>query len=416
MASNDDIKPFKVAVPDAAIKLLKDKLAVATWPDESDFSDNWAYGSPLSDVKRLAKRWADGFDWRKQEARINEMPQFTTKVDVDGFGELNIHFVHKRSSQPGAIPLLFSHGWPGSFLEIEKMLPLLTEPEHGGQQAFHVVAPSLPNFGFSDRVAKPGFSPVQYAEAMHKVMLKLGYDRYANQGGDWGFIVVRLMAKLYPEHCLATHINFARVKADAQGVKPPQRLDPALRDQELTAEERKGLEQSAWFLQEGRGYNVLQSTKPSTLGFALRDSPVALLAWIYEKLVTWTDGYPWADDEALTWVSVYQFSTAGPHSASNIYYENTHAHQDVILPAAEYVGGVPMGVSIFPRDLIVPPDAWARTLGDVAFFRRHPDGGHFAAHERPEALAQDLRDMFAAGGKLDDVVKRLSGRRLPSCL
>ncbi|KAI9149992.1 microsomal epoxide hydrolase [Paramyrothecium foliicola] len=403
MATSAGIKPYKVSVPDAAIKLLKDKLAVTTWPDETEFSDDWAYGSPLSDVKRLAKYWADGFDWRKQEAKMNEMPQFETKIPVDGFGELNIHFVHKPSPRPGAIPLCFSHGWPGSFLEIEKILPLLTEPEEG--QAFHVVAPSLPNFGFSDRVSKPGFSPVQHAETLHKLMLKLGYNQYVNQGGDWGFIIVRLMAAKYPEHCLATHINFARVLKEPSALKAPLQFAQD-KLQGYTDQERAGLERSEWFDKEGKGYNLLQSTKPSTLGFALRDSPVALLAWIYEKLVTWTDSYPWTDDEVLTWISVYQFSVAGPQHSSYIYYENTHAHQDVILGAAAHVPNVPMGYSIFPQDLVVPPTSWARTLGNIVFERRHADGGHFASHERPQKLAEDLREMFRAGGKLDDIVKK----------
>ena len=197
MAANAEIKPYKVSVPDSAIKLLKDKIAITTWPDELEFSDDWAFGAPLSEVKRLAEYWRNGFDWRKQEAEINELPQFETKVPVDGYGELNIHFVHKRSSRPDAIPLLFSHGCkhllpislmitsftntysgPGSFLEIVKILPLLTEPKEG--QAFHVVAPSLPNFGFSDRVSKPGFSPLKHAETLHKLMLKLGYNQYGS--------------------------------------------------------------------------------------------------------------------------------------------------------------------------------------------------------------------------------------------
>jgi pimeloyl-ACP methyl ester carboxylesterase len=406
-----DIKPYKVSVPDDAIKHLKDKLAVTTWPDETEFSHDWPYGAPLRDVKRLAEYWSNGFDWRKQEAEMNKMPQFETKIPVDGFGELNIHFVHKRSSRPDAIPLMFSHGWPGSFLEVEKILPFLTEPQEG--QAFHVVAPSLPNFGFSDRVSKPGFSPVKHAETLHKLMLKLGYNKYVNQGGDWGFTIVRIMGHLYPESCLATHINFARISE-----APPTLKNPVASAQDAlslyTEEEKTGLERSRWFLTESSGYNKQQSTKPSTLAFALRDSPVALLAWIYEKLHDWTDSYPWTDDEILTWVSVYQFSTAGPQASLYIYYENAHADQDIIHSAVANVPNVPLGYSIFPMDLVVPPTSWARSLGPVVFERRHADGGHFAAHERPEKLAGDLCEMFQKGGKLDDVVGKCQGQGSPS--
>ena len=214
------------------------------------------------------------------------------------------------------------------------------------------------------------------------------------------------MGALYPESCLATHINFARVGKPPSVLKSPvASAQDAL--QAYTDEEKAGVERSEWFIKEGAGYNQLQSTKPSTLAFALRDSPVALLAWIYEKLHDWTDSYPWTDDEILTWISVYQFSTAGPQASVYIYYENMHSHQDIIPRVAASVPNVPLGYSIFPKDLVVPPTSWARTLGPVVFEKRHADGGHFAAHERPEKLAEDLREMFKKGGKLDDILNKL---------
>ncbi|XP_044717720.1 alpha/beta hydrolase fold domain-containing protein [Hirsutella rhossiliensis] len=386
---SSQVEPFRIEVPDSAIQRLKEKLAASTFADEVDFSDDWNYGAPLADVKRLAAYWRQGFDWRAHEAKLNELPQFQTRVAVEGFGELNIYLVHKRSSQPGSIPLLFCHGWPGSFVEVNKILPLLTEADQG--PSFHVVAPSLPNFGFSDGVIKRGFGIPQYAETLHKVMLKLGYDKYVTQGGDWGFIVTRLMAVQYPEHCLATHVNF-------HAIEPYSEL------------EKKGLERSAWFRKEGYGYNVEQSTKPSTLGFGMADSPVALLAWIYEKLHDWTDDYPWTDDEVLAWISIYQFSTAGPAASLRIYYESRHAEMDRVARGVEYVPRVLLGYSVFPRDVVVVPKTWARTLGPVVFERFHKEGGHFASHERPDQLVADLRDMFGARGGAGEVARVFSAK------
>ncbi|KAK4233150.1 Alpha/Beta hydrolase protein [Achaetomium macrosporum] len=387
-------RPFKINVPDSAIKSLKDKLGLTTWPDEVDFSNDWNYGAPLADIKRLAIYWKDGFDWRAHERKLNQLPQFTTTINVDGFGGLQVHFLHGKSPNPSSIPLLFCHGWPGSFLEVVKILPLLTNPTDSSQPAFHVVAPSLPNFGFSSAPKKPGFTIQHYAEVCHKLMQQLGYHRYATQGGDWGYAVTRMMGLLYPQHCLASHLNFVRVHSP-----PSFRSNPLLYIQHsvssYTKAEKAGLERTKWFMEQGFGYNLEQSTKPSTLGFALADSPVALLAWIYEKLHDWTDAYPWTDDEVLEWVSVYQFSTAGPAASVRIYYENMHTNADFTKKIHGWVPDVKLGLSYFPKDLVVPPRTWGRALGPVVYEKVHPDGGHFAAHERPEELVRDLREMFA---------------------
>ncbi|PHH90057.1 hypothetical protein CDD83_4629 [Cordyceps sp. RAO-2017] len=401
------VRRFQIDVPDAAIQRLKDKLALASFPDEVGFSNDWAYGAPLATVKRLAARWRDGFDWRQHEAHLNKMPHFRAEVPVDGFGALDVHFVHQRSSRPGSIPLLFCHGWPGSFVEVAKLLPLLTEPGQG--PSFHVVAPSLPNFGFSDGVSKPGFSIPQYAETLHKVMLTLGYDKYVTQGGDWGFVITRLMGIQYPDHCLASHINFVPIRqAPAFSTSPLLYLQHTL--QPYSEPEKQGLERTSWFMTEGYGYNVEQSTRPSTIGFALADSPVALLAWIYEKLHDWTDDYPWTDDEILAWVSIYQFSTAGPAASVRIYYESKHSQVDRVLKGYQYVPRVLLGYSIFPRDVVVSPETWARAMGPVVFGRRHQSGGHFAAFERPGELADDLRAMFGNGGGAGEVARVFSMR------
>ncbi|KAH7304708.1 Alpha/Beta hydrolase protein [Stachybotrys elegans] len=390
-----DIHPFQLHVPDEALVKLKEKLALATYFDEVDFSDDWGYGVPQSDLKRLVNYWRDGFDWRAQEAKINTLPQYTTTVEIDGFGPFEIHFVYEKSKQPNSIPLLFSHGWPGSFLEVEKILKPLTAPKSG--PSFHVVAPSLPNFGPSQGASKPGFGAAQYAEAMHKVMLNLGYDRYVTQGGDWGFKITRTMGFLYPDHCLASHLNMVLARRPAFTTAPLQYLMDRLLPK--TAGEKLGLQRSKWFNRDGMGYNNLMSTKPSTIGAALADSPVALLAWIYEKLHDWTDNYPWTDDEILTWVSIYQFSRAGPAANARIYFEIQSPSRKAPAPnTLDYNPKTKLGLSIFPQDIVMPPKLWGRTLGPVVFENRHADGGHFAAHERPELLVADLQAMFKENG------------------
>ncbi|KAK2599105.1 hypothetical protein QQS21_005446 [Conoideocrella luteorostrata] len=397
-----EITPFKIAVPESAISALKSKLAQAEFPDEVDFSNDWNYGAARRDVKRLAKYWEEKYDWRSKEVELNKLPHFMTKIPMDGFGELDIHFIHERSHQANSIPLLFCHGWPGSFLEVTKILPLLTKPRDG--QSFHVVAPSLPNFGFSSQVRQPGFGIAQYAECMHKIMLRLGYEKYVTQGGDWGFFITRLMGLNYPQHCLASHINFPCVRP------PPQKslwygLQYLLK--RYSSKEREGLARTFWYLAKGSGYMLQQSTKPSTLGFALIDSPVALLSWIYEKLHDWTDDYSWTEDEIITWVSIYQFSTAGPAASLRIYYEASQSREES-FKGTRYIPTVPLGVSYFPKDLFAVPKAWGRCLGPVVYEATHTNGGHFASFEVPEMFVGDLQSMFGKDGGAFHVIERLS--------
>ncbi|KAL6300107.1 alpha/beta-hydrolase [Sparassis latifolia] len=395
-------QPFKVSVPDADIDLLHKKLELVRLPDELDDA-GWDYGVPLTDIRRLVEYWKNGFDWRKAEAEINEVPQFTRDIDVEGFGTLNIHYVHEKSTEENAIPLLFVHGWPGHFLEARKILPLLTtvSPEH---PSFHVVALSLPSFGFSEAPKKKGFSGLQYAEVAHKLMLALGYNEYVVQGGDWGFFIAKTMASQYGNNGLkAWHTN-------SPFAGPPTLLaNPLLFLSNMitpwTAAERAGLQRTMWFRKKGNGYFQEQSTQPQTIGYSLADSPVGLLAWIYEKLVNWTDSYPWTDDEVLTWISVYWFSRAGPAASVRIYYE-------VMAAASKQWSPVPLGLSYFPKELVVGRKSWTRTLGHVVFDAEHDRGGHFAAFERPEDLASDVRRMFAKGGPAYGVVPGKLGYRL----
>ncbi|TLD34820.1 60S ribosomal protein [Venturia nashicola] len=399
---------FTLNVPDEALEKLQAKLAATDFPDELDSGDMWKYGAPLRDIKRLTEYWKYQFDWRKAEAKINQLPNFETIITPIGFDPINIHFVHQPSPVKNAIPLLFCHGWPGSFIEVEKLLPLLRGD--GSGPAFHVVAPSLPNFGFSGVVKKPGFNLEKYAEVCDTLMQQLGYKEY--------------------DHVKASHVNMIRANP------PEYRKNPMIAAQHAlspyTEREKKGLERSAWFNKEGSGYNLEQRTKPQTIGYALADSPVALLAWIYEvssshcsflfsdltllhqKLHDWTDDYPWSDDEILTWISIYYFSTAGPAASVRIYYEAVHStgtkigHRDAL---SEWIPHVKLGLAYFPRELTVVPQTWGRTLGPVAYESVKSRGGHFAAHEAPSEIAGDLKKMFGKKGPLYGIIKGADGYR-----
>ncbi|CAK5270377.1 unnamed protein product [Mycena citricolor] len=393
--------PYTIAVPDDTLASLHQKLKAARFPDELEDAGR-DYGAPLGDIKRLVSRWIDGYDWRKHEAALNaELPQFTRDIAVDGHGTLNIHYVHKKSAVQGAIPLLFVHGWPGSFFEARKIVPLLVagSDEH---PSFHVVAMSLPGYGFSEAPKKKGFAIEQFAEVGNKLMLALGYNEYVTQGGDWGYFITRVIAKRYGhEHAKAWHTNF-----------PLGRPPTPYSEEGLTEQEKAGLERLKWFNGRGMGYYAEQSTRPQTVGYALADSPVALLAWIYEKLVDWTDKYPWDDDEVLTWISVYWFSRAGPAASVRIYYEFSEGTSDGvrkdIYTAAEYPT-IPLGMSHFPAELAIFPVSWTEVSGNVVYRKIHNHGGHFAAYEAPESLLGDLHAMFKKGGPAFDVVKGHSG-------
>ena len=402
------IEPYDICVPQDKLDTLKQKLSYTSWPDELEGSE-WAYGAPLGKVKRLAAYWKDSYDWRHHETKLNKLPNYHTKIQVGGFEALDIHFVYQRSEIENAIPLLFCHGWPGSFLEVVKILPLLTKGKMLGVDypAFHVVAPSIPNFGFSQGTRKKGFGLKQYAETCHQLMQRLGYDSYVSQGGDWGCMITRTLAILHPESLLATHINMPR------GHRPKLMSNPFLYLQHKlspgTQAEADGHKRTEWFLKEGSGYRSEQGTKPQTLGYALSDSPAGLLAWIYEKLHDWTDDYPWTADEILTWVSVYQFSTAGPTASLRIYYETAH---DTVYSRERtelHIPHVKLGLSHFPKELGVIPKTWGQTMGPVVFQAFHNKGGHFAAHEQAEVLVDDLRKMFGRGGGAEGIVEGKTG-------
>ncbi|KAH9849513.1 alpha/beta-hydrolase [Lenzites betulinus] len=401
----DTETPFTLAVPDSALELLRAKLALTRLPDELDGA-GWEYGAPLADVRRLVARWQDAFDWRAHENAINDaLPMFTRPLAVDGHGTLDVHYVHKRSEVPNAIPLLFVHGWPGHFLEVRKVLPLLTaaSPEH---PSFHVVAVSLPGYGFSEAPRKPGFSGKQYAELFNKLMLSLGYEEYVYQGGDWGHMLGAYTAvQCGPKNLKAWHTNIPVSEQPTLWSHPLAYLKSLLPYDQKTLE---GLQATGLYRMKGLGYMIQQATKPQTIGYSLADSPAGLLAWVYEKLVAWSDDYPWTDDEVLEWVSIYWFSRSGPAATLRIYYEMTAGNTQDILKGAKGPT-VPVGLSYFPQEVFRLPKSWAHTLGKIVFVAEHGKGGHFAAHEQPEALVGDVRKMFGKGGGAYGVVPGKDG-------
>ncbi|KAI0745574.1 alpha/beta-hydrolase [Earliella scabrosa] len=401
-------RPFKLRVPDADLQLLQKKLNLTRYPNELDDA-GWNYGVPLAHVQRLVEHWKDGFDWRKSEDEINKLPQFTRDIPVDGFGTLSIHYVHQQSACEGAVPLLFIHGWPGHFLEVRKILPLLAAPDWPDQPSFHVVALSLPGFGFSEAHKQPGFASRQYAEVANKLMLSLGYNEYVVQGGDWGHYIAAYLATQFAHtHVKGWLSNFTDLDALPPSLFSFPRLYLTHLLTPYTEWEKRGMKRTHEFRSTGRGYSHEQATQPQTLGYSLADSPVGLLAWIYEKLVSWSDSYSWDDDEVLEWVSMYWFSRAGPAASVRIYKEMTTRFTRLAIAGVKWTS-IPLGFAKFPKELNQVPGTWLRTLGNVVFESEHEHGGHFAAHEEPEELVKDIRAMFGKGGPAFGVVPGKNG-------
>ncbi|KAI1392638.1 alpha/beta-hydrolase [Hypoxylon trugodes] len=390
MATN--IVPYNIAFPPSEVNELKQRLLNARFPGLAG-ENNWDRGPPIRDIRRLATHWRESFNFSQFEEKLNQLNNYEATVSVDGFDPFQLHFIHHKSAAADAIPLLFIHGWPGSFIEVTKILPLLAKSD----PAFHVIAPSLPNYGFSGLTPKPGFGIKQYAEACLKLMQGLGYEKFATQGGDWGSIISRTMGVLYPESVLALHLNLVMASA-------PTDVDPA--DAARVQEQHKN------WMETGDGYYKIQRQRPNTIGIALADSPVGLLTWIYDKLVAWTDEYPWTDDEVCEWLSIYWFSRAGPAASVTIYHEVFRGEFNLgagIYPPRNSL----IGFSYFPKEIMCTPSSWNKQLGDVVFERKHERGGHFAAWEKPEDLVGDLRDMFARGGRAYAAfqAKQASGHR-----
>jgi pimeloyl-ACP methyl ester carboxylesterase len=388
---SDKVRPFRLAVPEAELQDLRERLGRTRWPEAATVGD-WSQGVPLGYLRELCGYWAGDYDWRATEARLNGLGQFRT--GLDGLG---IHFLHVRSTNPEALPLLLTHGWPGSVVEFLKVIGPLTDPVgHGGEaaDAFHVVCPSLPGYGFSDKPARPGWGVERIAAAWAGLMARLGYNRYGAQGSDWGTSVSTSLAQQDPEHVAGIHLT--------PPLAPP---DPATFG-DLTEAERAALadleEAGDW----ESGYSTEQATRPQTVGYGLVDSPAALAAWIVEKFWSWSDcdGHPenvLTRDELLDNLMLYWLPGTGA-SAARLYWESIRQVNRVLAgPVTDRVE-VPTGCSIFPKELQRPSRRWAeRRFTDIRYWNEPAKGGHFAAFEQPELFVSEVRSFFR-------LVRRLS--------
>jgi len=375
------IRPITISVPDAVLDDLHARLDRTRLPDQIPGTD-WDYGTNLAYMGELLPYWRNDFDWRTQERRINEFDNFVTAVDG-----VDVHFIHARSSNPDAVPLLLTHGWPGSFVEFLDLVGPLTDPAaHGGNaaDAFHVVVPSLPGFGFSGKPTQRGYSPERMAHVLAGLMERLGYDRYGLQGGDWGAIIGRAHAGNYPDRVIGLHSNFILGGPPAGG--DPSEGVPA-------AELQQRQERVAAFA-EGSAYQDIQGTKPQSLGYGLNDSPSGLAAWIVEKFHGWSDNDGTVDsaftkDQILTNITLY-WVTQTITSSTRIYYESRHT------PTARPVRyvEVPTGAAVFPEEIYFTPRRWAEANFNIVRWTVMPRGGHFAALEEPELLTDDVRAFF----------------------
>lgn len=371
--------PFRIDIPDSEIVALHARLDAARWPDQ--IGEPWVYGTDITYLRELVRYWRHDFDWRTQEARLNRFDQFRTTI-----GDHELHFIHQRSTHTQAQPLLITHGWPGSISEFLKIIEPLTQPESFGgdsRDAFHVICPSIPGYGFSRAPRQPGFQPRACAELFMKLMDQLGYPRYFAQGGDVGSAVTTWLGALGGDHVKGIHLNlvFAR---------PPKENPMA----GVTDAEQRVLTERKAYMSNEVGYQHIQGSKPQTLGYALNDSPLGLAAWITEKFHKWTQHTgnhedAISKDEILTDVSIYWF-TQSITSSVRLYYESRRYEGASFPDRVE----VPTAVANFPGELFLPPRAWVEKQFNVVHWSYPERGGHFAAIEAPDLLVDDIRTAF----------------------
>lgn len=374
-AHDTAIRPFAVHVPQSEIDDLRDRLANVRWPD-AETVDDWSQGVRVDSARSLVDHWQHHYDWRRFESRVNGLPQFTATIDG-----LDIHFVHVRSANPGAMPILFTHGWPGSFIDFLALIDPLTDPvAHGGsvEDSFDVVIPSLPGFGFSGKPTETGWTVPRVAAAWAELMARLGYERWTAHGGDWGAVVTTALGVLRPEGLAGIHLS-------------SQYVFPATIPDELSPEEEHAVATLALYTDYLGGSNHLQATKPQTVGFALADSPVGQAAWIYEKFQSKSDNDGRAEDalaidDILDTISLYWFTNSAASSA-RIYWENSSG--GLAGPRLS----LPVAVTVFPKDIPLPPRSWIEdAYSDLIHYGEAERGGHFGALEQPGFLVRELRD------------------------
>jgi len=376
-----DISPFSVHIAEADLNDLKRRLEATRWPERQPCAD-WAQGIPLDYTRELAGYWARDYDWRRFEKKLNGWPQFMTKIDG-----IDIHFIHRRSPREDALPLLISHGWPGSIVEFHKIIDALADPAaHGGsaEDSFHVIAPCLPGYGFSGKPTTTGTNVERIGRMWGQLMARIGYPRYVAQGGDWGSMITQSMGLTETEHCAGIHINMPIVAPDAETMG------------DLTAAEQAALADMGAYADKGSGYSKQQSTYPQTLGYALADSPVGQMAWVVEKFYQWTDcevdgrRHPeniLTRDELLDNVMLYWLNNAGASSA-RLYWES---FASISMDRID----MPVGCSIFPKEIFRCSRRWAeKRFPNLIHWNELDRGGHFAALEQPELFLRELRTCF----------------------
>lgn len=375
---SDEILPFRIDVADADLADLQTRLSRTRWPD-AETVDDWSQGIPLAYVQDLCSYWGSTYDWRATESRLNALG--SSRTELDGLG---IHFLHVRSPEPDALPLVLTHGWPGSIVEFHKVIGPLSDPvAHGGDaaDAFHVVCPSLPGYGFSDRPTRTGWKVPRVAAAWSELMARLGYDRYGAQGGDWGSSVTTSIGQHDADHVVGIHLNMVIAIPDLSMGEP-------------TEQEQGALASFQHYQSEESGYSTQQSTRPQTLGYGLADSPAAQAAWIVEKFYAWTDcdGHPenvLTRDELLDNVMLYWLTDSGASSA-RLYWESFNDFDTKLAPVT-----VPVGVSVFPKEISRPSRRWAEArFPDIRHWNHLGNGGHFAAFEQPEVFVDEVRTFF----------------------
>jgi microsomal epoxide hydrolase len=373
--------PFRLQVPDSAIADLRARLERVRWPDEPPLQP-WSTGTSVAYMQDLVRYWSSGFDWRAWEAKLNAFRQF--KVPLTG---IDLHFLHEEGKGANPLPLLLSHGWPGSIYEFHKLIPMLTDPARFGADAadsFTVVAPSLPGYTLSFAPGQKRFSVEDIAACFAALMSELGYERFGAQGGDWGGFIASVLGHRYASRMIGIHLNLLAVRRDPKMVENPN------------AEEKAFLADLAHWLKEETGYQAIQGTKPQTLAFGLTDSPAGLAAWIGEKFRTWSDcgGVPEnavSRDELLANISLYWFTGA---IGSSFWPYHARLHGPWPIPEGQTVD-VPTGYAAFPKEIVRPPRSLAeKTYTDIRRWSVMPKGGHFAALEQPELLAREIREFF----------------------
>ncbi|WP_395397118.1 epoxide hydrolase family protein [Novosphingobium sp. BL-8A] len=382
------IRPFRIVIPDADIAAMKRRIAETRWADPQPAADD-GQGVRFQTLMPMMRYWAGEYDWRKVEARLNALPMFMTEIDG-----LDIHFIHVRSRHENALPMILTHGWPGSILEFMGVIDLLTNPTaHGGkaEDAFHLVIPSIPGFGFSAKPTQVGWGSDRIGRAWSTLMLRLGYDRYVSQGGDCGSVISQRMALQHVPGLIGIHLNMpAVVPADiartlAAGDPAPATLTPA---------ERRAFDQLEAFYRDNSAYAAMMNTRPQTIGYSLVDSPAGMAAWMYEKIAQWVyaDGRPervLGVDAILDDISLYWLTATGA-SAARIYWEDHSNNFN-----ARGVIDMPVAITVFPGEIFRAPKTWAeRCYTKLFYFNEASNGGHFAAWEQPQLFAEELRAAF----------------------